>query len=277
VPGLLGRCLGFVAAIVTLFGMVAYGAAHRGTPAEWCWAAFIPALLATTGFINFLLAEKRVLFTFLQHRRALSTGLRHLTFAGVPPGAVPRFTDDPAIRKYTADLEHAGFVLHGDVAIVPLREARMVYRVFRAPDGVGYLILTCLHASGDDPDTRKRYWPAAVTWQAQTFFDGGGRVDSLNVSEFSYWNMPAARNTLIREVQVSDPIQFFEEHVVAAELFAIKRSLNTVRHVRFEEYLQLQQDIQDDDFDYFETHPYSLRDHLRWYLQLPRREYSGKR
>jgi hypothetical protein len=73
----------------------------------------------------------------------------------------------------------------------------------------------------------------------------------------------------------TDPIQFYQAHSAAVEEFAAREGLSLARHERMEEYVLRQKRISEEDYQFFRDHPYSLGDHLRWYLQWPRREQRG--
>lgn len=184
-----------------------------------------------------------------------------------------RFSLDPAIRKYTADLTTAGLRPFGDVEET-LRECPIHYRMFLDPDGVSYFVLGAIDDYIGPNGVRMHYWPAMHVFQSQTFFTGGGRVDSTN-TDYSR-ACAAGRNTLIRSQMTVDPLAAHESHRAAVEEFATAEGLSVARHAGLEQYVEWQREIHEADLEHLRTHPYGLLDHLRWYLQWPRRERRGR-
>jgi hypothetical protein len=231
----------------------------------------IPAILATAGpelLWEFLAAESKWLFTYQSKREAYAKQHEQpLNFVVLTADQTAKFAADPAIRKYTADLKTEGFVLMGDVVPTTVPDLSFGYRIFRAPDGFTYMVLIC---------GRKNMWPANIRLEAQTFFQGGGRVDSLAGEEYGYKRHPPTHDTLHCVFPATtDPVQFYWKHTAAVEAFAMDRSLIPARHERIDEYVRRQQVISAEEYQYFREHPYSWGDHLRWYFQWPRRKQRG--
>jgi hypothetical protein len=228
-----------------------------------------PLMIAATSLLAFLGAEGRLLFSYEAmsqwHAAQHATPARYVILT---PEQTAPFADDPALRKHTADVLAEGFVHAGDVANAADPDLGFVYRIFRSRDGVTYLVLLCGRAG---------CWPAAVSVQAQTFFPGGGRVDSVSGAQFyGYLKYPVGPEVLFRSVTgIADPIQFYEAHAAAAEAFALERGLIPARHERFEDNVRRQESISEEETGYYQDHPYSVWDHLRWYLQWPRKEQRG--
>ena len=65
------------------------------------------------------------------------------------------------------------------------------------------------------------------------------------------------------------------QNTFTATAFADEKGLTPARHERFEEYVRRQEIISEEERQYHSDHPYSWRDHLRWYLQWPRKEIRG--
>jgi hypothetical protein len=74
---------------------------------------------------------------------------------------------------------------------------------------------------------------------------------------------------------VTDPSVLVRRHAEAAARFADETGRSPLRHERFELYVRRQDAIHEDERQQFADHPYSWADHLRWYLQSPRREHRG--
>jgi hypothetical protein len=273
--GLLARGAGLTGACLV------FGATSLVLVAGW---VKVPGLVGAPGLMAAVLltiAAARLLWKFFRHEARLLFSYRFLREAAAAEYAWParyavptaeaasRLAADPAVCKHTADLAAEGFVVLCDVATEPVATARSAYRVFRAPDGVTYLALYCTHAGA---------WPAAVRPQAQTFFPGGGRVDTVGVATYGYGyrKYPTGPACLIRvDPAPGDPLDFYEAHRAAAEAFALENGLVPERHTGAEEYNRRQEAIGDEERQHFRTHPYSWADHLRVYLQLPRREQRG--
>jgi hypothetical protein len=216
----------------------------------------------------FLSTELGLLFTYRKERRAYAKVFDDPhRYATLTSDQATAFGDDPAIRKYTADLTSEGFVLMGDVVSTSVTDLSSGFRVFRAPDGFTYLVLIC---------ARKTLWPAYIRLKAQTFFQGGGRADSFSGEDFGYTRHPVGHDTL-RCVfpAVTDPVRFYWQHTTAVETFATEKNLIPVRHERLEDYVRRQEVISEEVCQYFHAHPYSWGDHIRWYLQWPRWKQGG--
>jgi hypothetical protein len=150
-------------------------------------------------------------------------------------------------------------------------------RSFLAPDKINYLTLACnLVQLGNVPENQFRIWPAQIVFRAQTFFSGGGRVDSVGPSIYSFWMPRVGHDVLLQVAKASaDPIEFFQSHVESADQFAQERVLAPVPHKRFDDLIRSQEGIFEEERQYFLDHPYSWVNHLRWYLQWPRKETRG--
>ena len=72
-----------------------------------------------------------------------------------------------------------------------------------------------------------------------------------------------------------DPITLAQLHAEAVAKFVAESGYPPLRHIRFEEYIRLQAMLTEEERRLHADHPYTLSDHLRWYLQIPRREYRG--
>jgi hypothetical protein len=276
--GLLIRCLvlaACTAGVVAVF--LAIAQAQLQIKPRLIWLILPVALAAAVGwfFWTFVVTELKLLFSFKSQRAEFADHYeKPARYAILTPNETSAFEDDPAVRKYTADLKAEGFLVTGDVEPIG---GGTVYRTFRAPDGVTYFVMICVRTQGDDPSTRHLVWYATVTFQAQTFFSGGGRVDSVNVAgAYGYLRYPPAPSVLLRVFpDVTDPLQLYWLHKEAADAFATEKGLTPRRHEQLEDYVRRQEAINDEERLYYHTRPYSWSDHLRWYLQLPRTEQHG--
>lgn len=179
--------------------------------------------------------------------------------------------EDAHSRKWTRELAEAVFTHLGDFAI---EGAGCLYskRIFAAADGVTLLLLSrsadCFLAS---PELRFEWWPPLTSWQIVTFFQEGGRVETENTAQI--WYRKVDRVTLLRsENRVEDPLELFRNHVAAAESFAREQGLTPARIGKPADVVRRQESILEEERRQYLERPYLLSDHIRWYLNLPRRE-----
>jgi hypothetical protein len=176
------------------------------------------------------------------------------------------------VRKYTADLEAAGFVIAGDLVIDPQSFARSVLRVFRAPDGVTHFALIFALTTAKDPADSFFTWPAQVSFVAHTIFADGGYAASINGRAQGY-----RRKRTGPEVQVrvfpdeKDPLEFVRKHAKAAAAFAQAGARRVLPNTDFADFVRRQDAMLDEEQRSCVGSPYTWGDHLRWYLQTPRR------
>jgi hypothetical protein len=269
----LGTCMGVAVVVVAILALLRSQLPVRQT---LVLSLIVISLATCVGLYIWWIAaaEWRLLFSYKSHREAYAKQFeRDLRYAILTPDQSTEFADDPAIRKYTADLVAERFLLLGDVAPAPTSEARGVYRVFKGPDGITYFVLASTRSFGNEPETRVHVWPVAITFQAQTFFQGSGRVESVSDSSYGYQRFAAGPETLLRSFpDMIDPIEFYQLHTATLEAFVEEKGLIPAGHERFEDCVRRQQVIYEQDREYSRDHPYSWADHLRWYLQLPRKE-----
>lgn len=182
--------------------------------------------------------------------------------------------DNPWIRKYTSELEAAGFRHLGDCRHEPELSGDHVFRVFCAPDGVSYLNLLFFMSTGPDPDTALRMWPANVAFLAHTFFSDGGWVSSVNGLTAGYRKKRTGADHLARVfVDALEPIEFGSRHMASADKFAKDTGRTPLAHERFDQYLERHNALQEQERKLFAGNPYTWGDHVRWYIQSPRWEY----
>jgi hypothetical protein len=105
---------------------------------------------------------------------------------------------------------------------------------------------------------------------------GGGYAASMNGPSYGYRRKLTGPECLSRIFpNEDDPIVLASLHAEAVAKFAAESAHAPMRHVRFEDYLRLQSMLTEEERRLHVDDVYSLGDHLRWYLQLPRREYRG--
>jgi hypothetical protein len=221
-------------------------------------------------FQGFVGREARTLFpTYSIRRKAeMAANRRKQRFAALTPEQSAPRLDDPAVRKFTRDVLDAGFDFVGDVASVPLDRAEVIYRIFHAPDRVTSMALICYthNLSGGEGYAM---WPAMVTFECQTFFSDGGRIDSVNHgSHPSYAREHAPSTRLLAFPDATDPVSLYRAHRAAVDAAEGETSATPLRHEAFDIYLRRQEAISEAEVRGFAAHSYSWWDHLRWYLQI---------
>jgi hypothetical protein len=174
---------------------------------------------------------------------------------------------DPWSRKYTADLEAAGFARLGDVRLTG-SAAESVYRVFLVPDGVSYLMMLAMTRTHPEPDPGFRMWPAAVAFLVKTFLTDGGRVGTVASRAMGYRKKQTGPEVLTRVVaEADDPRELAAAHAEAGR--------RVLPQERFEQYFRRDEGLHEEERRLSADHPYTWGDHLRWYLQAVRKEYRG--
>lgn len=183
---------------------------------------------------------------------------------------------DSYIRKYTAELLAAGFKTLGDVHVLPASVGDVVGRVFVAPDGSTFVAALFQATHPTVPDKVFHYWPRAVAFVCHSFLAGGGYAASTNRPRHGYRRKRTGPECLSRIFpDEHDPVALARLHAEAVAKFAAESGHPPLRHVRFEEYIRLQAMLTEEERRLHAEHPYTLNDHLRWYLQILRREYRG--
>lgn len=222
--------------------------------------------------------EARMLFAGYREIRGRYARLYEEAVKVVPlaaPEAAARL-DHPAARKYTADLEAAGFTHLGDVRPDPPVNGEITIRVFLYPDGVTYLNVVHLTTTSPDPADGFRVWPANTLFLAETHFRDGGRMASIGGREEGYRKKRTGPEYRLRIFpDAGEPLGFVEQHVEAARAWAADTGRTPLPHLRFDGFVRRQNELQDEERRLFADDPYTRGDHLRWYLQSPRREYLG--
>ena len=185
---------------------------------------------------------------------------------------------DPYVRKFTADLTAAGFTRIGDANVVPTSVGEVVLRVFAAPDGVTYLSVVFQRSNPFTSEIGKvlRFWPWSVSFICYTFLTGGSYAASANGPRYGFRRKRSGPDCLIRVwPDQTDPVAFAQLHAEAVAKFVAELGRPPLNHVRFEEYIRLQNALVEEERRQYADDPYTLGDHLHWYLQIPRRVYRG--
>jgi hypothetical protein len=181
---------------------------------------------------------------------------------------------DPLVRKYTMDLIAAGFALLGDARFVPENIGNVFFRVFGAPDGTTYLAVVYQSSNTLEAGKVYHFWPAFTSFSGHTYLRGGGATASLNGPRHGYRRKRSGLEFLVRVFpELKDPVAFAQIHAEAAAKFAADTGNPPLRQARFEEFVRLQNGLLDEERRLYADRPYTLGDHLHWYLQIPRREY----
>jgi hypothetical protein len=277
------RLAGLAARAIVLAGLSAGG----GALGYWLWETrqvlplapvVMVATIATILFLFFLLAEQRVWSIGFAQHRAL-----YAEFDQESPKLVPltstesaRVAADPYARKYEADLLAAGFTFLGEARLEPAAVGEVVFRVFAAPDGLTYLTVGHQWTNRLQSGNEFRFWPAFVSFGCHTFLSGGGYVASLNGPRHGYRRKRTGPECLVRVFpEENDPVVLARLHAEVAGKLIAETGHPPLRHARFEDYVRLQNALSDEERRLHADRPYTLGDHVRWYLQLPRREYRG--
>ncbi|QJW97103.1 hypothetical protein FTUN_4668 [Frigoriglobus tundricola] len=256
----------FYAAYFAALGYVMY----RYIEDDWVWICLVPVFISVLfvlpAFLLFARFEARRLFSAEPRKRAACAGApdrpaRCVVVGGGATGCL----DSPSVRKHAADLEAAGFAHAGDWVRAPTDEPGAVRRVFRAPDGATYLSLVC---------RSRGVWPVAVEVQVQTFFPDGWRVESSNApADGFWWGRTTAAHVFRVLPDVAGPLELFAAHAAEVARAAATANQTPAPHERFEQFIGRQEAIHEEERRQWALHPYSWSDHLRWYVDRPRKEY----
>jgi hypothetical protein len=274
-PGLLLRIAGFTFGTVASCWLIDLLIEHKfwGGLVLLGLLLFVPALLL--GF--FVLLEGVYLVGgYRTTQRTFTSYYEEDEFVPLSAHEAATRLADPVSRKYLAELSTAGFVLIGGVAVLTRGEFGSLQRVFAAPDGITYLVLICYSHVARNPDLIMHLWPQFVLLKAYSFLTGGARIESASALSYGFWKQRVGPNNLIRFVRdVEDPIEFSSNHAAAAAAFATERGLTSTRHERFEDLFRRQAAIHEEQRHQYLDRSFTWSDHLRWYLQWPRKEFRG--
>ena len=183
---------------------------------------------------------------------------------------------DTYIRKHTADLLAVGFTRLGDVRVMPASVGDVVGRIFVAPDGSTFVAALFQGTHPVGPEKVFHYWPRALPSSAIPSSPAAGtrRAPMARATAIAA-SGPAPNACRAVFPDEHDPITLAQLHAEAVAKFVAESGHPPLRHIRFEEYIRLQAMLTEEERRLHADHPYTLSDHLRWYLQLPRREYRG--
>jgi hypothetical protein len=245
------------------------------------WLGLLPiVVVAWVGFWllwHFVTGEFRLLFRGYEEFRSRYAQLYEQSVVLVPltrEESEVRMAN-PWARKYTTELEAAGFVQLGDLQIKPAINGDGVVRIFCGPDGVTYLNLLFMMSTHPDPALGFLAWPATVSFLGTTYFTDGGRATSVNGRTNGYRKKRTGPEHLARVfADAEDPLEFVRLHAEAAGQFAKQTGRSPQRHEPLAQYVRRQNEMQEEERRLFVQRPYTWGDHWRWYLQAPRWEYS---
>jgi hypothetical protein len=274
--GLLGRCLVFGLALGGL-GLIGYVLAQTE---KWFWLLLLAVGLwwVPLLFVTFARNEARLWLVGFRLFHAIYAKLYEEAHRLGPPSpaAAKMVADDPRVRKYTADLEAAGFVRAGDLMTDPPLGGEGAFRVFRAPDGVTHLTLVCTFTTANDAEQAFHNWPCEVSFLAHTIFADGGYAASVSGRGNGYRRKRTGPEVLVRVFpDETDPQEFVRLHAKAAAEFAEETGRRARPQESFAEFARRQDAILEDERRFFHGNPYTWGDHLRWYLQRPRNVFLG--
>jgi hypothetical protein len=239
---------------------------------------YIIGLLNLFPFLLFVIIEICLLLYYFRYRRIYRDYFSDLArFALLKSTESEELGFDPMVRKHTSELIALGFSHIGDIARVPVENAKIIVRIFLAPDKIHYFNLACnLVQVEGEPTKSSRIWPVRIVFRAQTIFSSGGRVESVSPSIYSFWLPRMSRDSLFRVTRaMADPIAFFQSHLEASAQFASERELTPVPYRRVDDYLTFRENNIEEERQYFFDHPYSMFNHLRFYLYWPKKESRG--
>jgi hypothetical protein len=262
-----------------IFGLIGWGIWAAVEDESWFWLLPLGVLAVWFGWLfwEFLKGEARLWFVGYSQFHTMFTRIYEESPRLIPlqPPEVAALEQNAYVRKYTADLRAAGFTTAGDLRIGLAAIGDGVFRVFLAPDGVTYLMVLFHFATSTEPGEGFRNWPAALSLMAHTFYTDGGRAASINGRANGYRRKRTGPECQTRVFPDEyDPVQFVQLHTDAAAKFAAETGRTAVRHERFEQFLRRQEALQDEERQLCSDSPYTWGDHLRWYLQSPRRVYQ---
>ncbi len=275
----LGGLLSRFAFFSALLGAIGLGAWWSYQEKNWLlltFAAFAsgPLLLL---FFFFLRNEWRLWELGFRRFRAAygklySEATRHIALKRVEADAV---LENPWTRKYTADLESAGFRYAGDIRLESTHAVGQgIFRAFFGLDGCSYLTVFFHLATPEDQDPHFKNWPAAVAFLGHTFFADGGYVTCVSGRSVGYRKKRTGPEHLMQIFpDVDDPVEFARLHAVTAARFGRDTSRRSLPHQPFDYYLRKLGELSDEERRLFVDHPYSRGDHLHWYLQSIRSTY----
>ncbi len=187
-------------------------------------------------------------------------------------------TDQPWLRKFTADLEAAGFARAGDLRVEPELAGPGLIRVFLAPDGATYLNVVFSYATDRDPERALQVWPGGMVLVAVTYFRDGGRVISVNGMHNGYRKALSGPEVVMRVFQdAEEPLDFTSRHLAVVEEYAKEFGRPPLQHERWEVQVRRLNDAQEEERRLYGERPYTRGDHWYWYIQRPRREYTGRK
>ncbi|MCI0703715.1 MAG: hypothetical protein L0241_21865 [Planctomycetia bacterium] len=263
-----------------IFSVIALATYWLVTTERWFWLLLLVGLTwwVFWVFSHFARNELRLWFAGYRAFREMYGKLYEEAHRLVPPppAIVTEMEQNPYVRKWTADLQAAGFVYMGDAVVEPQFVGNGAFRVFRAPDGITYLALIFSFSTAKDPAEGFYTWPAQVSLIAHTLFTDGGYAVSINGRSNGYRRKRTGPEVFVRIFpDETDPVEFVRQHATAARDFANMTGRRALKHESFADYIRRQDAMLEDERRLFSGNPYTWSDHFWWFLQIPRRTYRG--
>ena len=139
-----------------------------------------------------------------------------------------------------------------------------------------HVVLMVMVSTSEHEPVVHHMWPAVVVLIADTLFPDGGRVGSVNGRHLGYRQKRTGPESVFRVFpDETDPRELVRRHAAVAAAVADETGRTPLRHERFDLYVRRQEGLHEEERRLYADNPYSWGDHLRWYLQVPRREYRG--
>jgi hypothetical protein len=239
----------------------------HGSFASWIvWLAFV-----------FVRKEARSIFSGYRrfHKGYKRVCDETTKFVPVSRAEADKLLGHPWGRKYPSELEAAGCTHVGDIRSEPAVSEGGLTRVFLTPDGMTYLNVLFVTSTNRNAASGFLLWPASVLFLAYTYFPNGGRVSSLNGLHSGYRRKRSGKEQIVRLFPgLGDPVELLQRHAAAVEEHSQVIGLSPLRLLGFEAYLRRLSDDHEEHRRMYADCPYTWGDHIRWYLQMPRREYT---
>ena len=274
--GLLARAA-FYVVVFGVLGLVGWWAAENR---RWFFAVLTVMMGWPVAFLAYLFVRGELRLWF-QGFRQFHAGYSQLY--GEPVRHLPMTRaegdargDNPFVRKFTAELEAAGYRYAGDLRLTPELIGTALFRTFYAPDNASYVTVMFHTAGAETQDPRFFSWPASVSFLGHTFYADGGFATSVSGRAVGYRKKRTGPEHAARVFpDADDPVEFARLHCKAAKRFGEESGRRPVPHETFDRYVRRQEALSDEERRLFADDPYTWGDHLGWYLQKPRREYRG--
>lgn len=267
--GLLLRCGIFVALATVVVALLALMAHFKyvGLGVPPLAIGLVTIWLA----IDFIKRENWLLFDCYRNNRESYRAYFRVTarYESVPADTPAPWRDDPTLRKLTAEMTEAGFAVFADVTTIPTESAGVVHRVFCAPDGVSYLVLSFNFANGYGTE-RSHVWPARrYSTLFQTFSETGLRFETLDEPPtLTVLRRADPTGRVLVVPKGASLADAYRAHTKAVAEWLTEENTRAERHEPAGALIARQEEISVQQRAIYRAKPYSWSDHVRWYLQL---------